>query len=43
MIKFGKKKTATKGGGKDVPTRPSAMQDPNFNGDESDYVATGEA
>ena len=33
MVKFGKKKTATKVGGKDVPTTPSAMQNPNFNGD----------
>jgi hypothetical protein len=33
MVKLGKKKMATKGGGKDVPKRPSAMQNPNFNRD----------
>ena len=43
MVKFGKKKTAKKGGGKGVPTIPSIMQELNFNGDESDSVATGEA
>ena len=43
MVKFGKKKTTKKGGGKEVPKRPSTMQDPNFNGNESDSVATGEA
>ena len=43
MVKFGKNKTTKKGGGKDVPKRPASMQNPNFNGDESDSVATGEA
>ena len=43
MVKFGKKKTAKKGGGKGVPEIPPTMQDPNFNGDEVDSVATGEA
>ena len=43
MIKFGKKKTTKKGDGKDFPERPSTMQDPNFNGDEVDSVAAGDA
>ena len=40
-VKFGKN-NKEKGGGKGVPKRPAAMQNPTFNGDESDSVATGE-
>ena len=43
MVKFGNKKTAKKGGGKGAPERPPTIQDPNFNGDGGDFVATGKA